>query len=233
MSIDPALVSNEQADETGIAIGSDDDAGHAYLERDRSGRYTPEEWGDIAVEECLAGAAGVVIETNHYGDGAAYTIKSRAELVRTERFPNGLQMRKLPKADRDKPVPQHTPGVIYVREVFSRSDKTARSSGPASESEAQHVHHVGKRERFAELERQLTTYIQGVGRSPNRLDAYTQLITELRNLAVETKRAPRLDAEGLERAQAVLRGGAAPTTLDHSNRAIVRDPRYSGRGRTI
>jgi len=203
VAIDPAQVSHAGADETGMVVGDDDGEGHAHLVKDLSARYTPEEWGDAAVAECLAGAAGVVIEVNHMGDQAAFVIKSRAALVKTERFPRGLSIRIL--KDDGKPFPPHAPGIIYVREKWSRTNKVERASGPASESEAGHVHHCGPKENYTELERQLTTYVLGVGPSPNRLDAYAFLITELRNLGEQSKAPPVADAAQAAQAHAALR----------------------------
>lgn len=204
VAIDPAQVSHAGADETGMVVGDDDGAGHAYLVADLSGRMRPEEWGDLAVEECAErGAAGVVIETNHMGDQAAFTIKSRAAVYRSARFPRGLSVRILPKDDK-KAFPPHAPGIIYIREKWSRVSKGARASGPASEGEAGNVHHAGPKERYAALELELTTYA-GVGPSPNRLDAYAFLIAELRNLGEKTNAPPPADAEQARKAHENLR----------------------------
>lgn len=204
VSIDPSLVSTDGADDKGIVVGGDDGAGHAYILADLSGPWTPEEWGDIAVEQCAEhGAAGVVIETNHMGEQAGYTIKSRAAVYKSAEFPHGLQVRYLPKSD-GKPFPPRKPGIIYIREKFSRGSKQTRAGGAASETEAGHAHMVG---RFATLEGQLTTFIDGGGqRSPNQYDAHNQLIDELCDLAQETpKRAPAAQAAEVSEAQALMR----------------------------
>ncbi len=208
VAIDPSLVSTEGADDKGIVVGGDDGRGHAYVTDDLSGPHTPEEWGDIAVEQCAEhDAAGVVIETNHMGEQAGYTIKSRAAVYRSAEFPHGLQVRYLPKKG-GGPFPVRKPGIIYIREVYSRTDKQDRAGGSASETEAGHVHMVGPRGRFAVLEGQLTTYVVGTGqRSPNQYDAHNFLIDELCDLAQEKVRAPAVEAAQAAKAHELLRVG--------------------------
>ena len=87
---------------------------------------------------------------------------------------------------RDKSIPRRQPGVIFVKEVFARQSKAARAEGAAAETEAGHVHMVGARDKFEKLELQLTTWVPGTGqKSPNRLDGYSYLVSELRGLGVE------------------------------------------------
>ncbi len=213
VSIDPALVSHEGADKKGIIGGGDDGHGHVYILGDFSDRLTPAHWGDVAVRLCAEeDYAGAIVETNHMGEQAAYTIKSRAAIYRSAAFPNGLVTRILPNDG--KPFPRRTPGVIYIREKYARTDKVSRAGGPASETEAGHVHLCGT---FPELEGQLTTYIAGQGRSPNQFDAYNYLVTELCDLAEDVKRMPRVEAAQAAHAQA---------ELQHALRKI-------GAGRTI
>lgn len=203
VSVDPALVSHEGADKKGIIGGGDDGHGGVYILADYSGRLTPEEWGDVVVRLCAEeDYSGAIVETNHMGEQAAYTIKSRAAIYRSATFPNGMATRIL-KAD-GKPFPRRQPGIIWIREVHARTDKQARAGGPASETEAGHVHLCGV---FPELEAQLTTYLSGVGRSPNQYDAFNYLVTELCDLAEQTKRAPVAEAAQAVAAHAELRTG--------------------------
>jgi phage terminase large subunit-like protein len=201
VSVDPALVSHEGADKKGIVGGGDDGHGHVYILGDYSDRLTPEQWGDVVVRLCAEeDYAGAIVETNHMGEQAAYTIKSRAAIYRSAAFPNGLVTRIL--KDDGTSFPRRQPGIILIREKYSRTDKQARAGGPASETEAGHVHLCGV---FPELETQLTTYITGQGRSPNQYDAYNYLVTELCDLAEEVKRLPKVEAAQAEQAQAMLR----------------------------
>lgn len=206
--VDPSLVSGGGADDKGIVVGGDDGRGHIYVTEDLSGPWTPEEWGDIVVRQCAEeDCAGCVLETNHMGEQAAFTVKSRAAIYRSREFPAGLQIRMLGRDD-GKPFPTRRAGIIYIREKYARTDKQARAGGPASETEAGHVHLVG--DGFAVLEAQLTTYVGGTGqRSPNQYDAYNYLVAELADLAEEVKRAPRADAAQAAAAQELLRIGLA------------------------
>jgi phage terminase large subunit-like protein len=173
VSIDPALSSRSDADETGLVVGETDAAGDAYVTEDLSGHHKPEEWGDLAIDRCARGAAGCVVERNHLGDNAVFVLRSRATT-------RGLKVEELPLKD-PKPFPARKPGVVFVREVIAASSKGSRAGGPASETEAGRVHMVG---RFAQLEGELTTYEPGTGaKSPNRFDAFVYLVIELRNLA--------------------------------------------------
>lgn len=190
VSIDPAL--SKDGDEIGLCVGARDKSRAAYLLDDRSGHYTPEEWGDIAVSECIdRAAAGCVIERNHLGDNATYVLRSRAQARK-------LTVRVLGAHDA---FPRFTRGVMYVRERVARESKIRRADGPASEVELGNVHHVGL---FPALEKQLLSY-DGSGRSPNRFDAYTQLVTELRELDREARPSPEQNTAAAVKAHATIR----------------------------
>lgn len=191
VGLDPALSDHKSADEVGIVVAARK-AGHVYVEKDLSERLKPEAWGDIAVSECLDnGAAGCIIERNHLGDNATFVLRARAK-------DRGAQVRVLGTTKgRADPFPAYTPGVIYVREVVSGNGKTVRASGPAAETQAGRVHHVGTHPK---LEFELCTYEQGTKRSPNRYDAVCMLINELAEL---TEEAPP-DHTGEARAAAAI-----------------------------
>jgi phage terminase large subunit-like protein len=161
-----------KVDQFGIVRGGRSKAGHAYILEDLSDHYSPAEWGDVVVSRCPRGGR-VVVETNHVGDNAAYVIQSRADS-------KGLRVQVIGK---DDPWPPLDAKVIHVREVFSRDGKYARADGPAAETEAGRVHLVGE---FPDLEKELTTWVPGATRSPNRLDALAFCVTELRELGLES-----------------------------------------------
>lgn len=179
VSIDPSLSKSSDSDECGMIVGSRDHDGGVYAETDHSKRMAPEEWGDIAIRECAENsAAGVVIERNHIGDNGVYVLKSRAENRKMR-----IEVLKRWTEDKCESFPPRAPGVVYIREIVSATGKGVRASGPAVEQEAGRVHVVGT---MPELELELTTYEPGTSRSPNRYDAYAQLVTELRELWRET-----------------------------------------------
>jgi phage terminase large subunit-like protein len=192
--VDPATSTDESADETGIVAGGRAKDDHAYATVDASGKWRPEEWGDraIALADPRQGPAygRIGIERKKIGDHAASTIKSRAEN-------RGLRVRVIGK---DEPWPAWDPSCIFIREYSPQEGKGARAEGPAVETEAGRVHLVDPgypdAPAFADLEKECTTFVPGQTRqSPNRLDAFAYLVTELRELRLDSPPDHRRDAE--------------------------------------
>jgi phage terminase large subunit-like protein len=175
ISIDPAGSLEEGADDTGIVEGSSDGAGHFYPEQDLSGHHAPEAWAEIGIEACASrGAAGIVIERNR-------GLEMNISLLRVHAERKGMRLVKLEK---DQPF-KRTPGVVYVREMWSATSKQSRAAAPASLTKDGRVHNVGPAAKWAKLELQLTTWEPGTRDSPNNLDAYAYLICELAGLNIE------------------------------------------------
>lgn len=195
VSIDPSLSAGPEADECGFVVACRDNDREAYVLKDLSTRMPPELWASMAVDECCNGAAGVVVERNHAGD-------MPRDLIKVHAGHKGLKVVLLDAKDKDKPFPSRTPGVIYLRELVSSETKGDRAAAPASLYEQGHVHHVGT---FEELELEMTTWEPGVTRSPNRLDACAQAITELLDVRVPQKVAPDVNITAVHRAQKELR----------------------------
>lgn len=211
VAIDPAQSTNPGSDETGLIRGGRAKDGHAYVVEDATGKYQPEQWGDIAVGWCNRGRGGrITIERNHLGDNAVYVLRSRASNV-------GLLVKVIGRED---PWPPLDPRCIHVREVVSRDSKAERAAGPAAETEAGRVHLVGE---FPDLEKEMTSYVPGTGqRSPNRYDAASFCIAELRELMLESKRDRgedvRAAAQAQERIKAALQRGPARMTAGSGRR---------------
>lgn len=206
VSIDPALSDHTSADEIGLGLISRAH-GHAYVRHDWSAKMKPEEYGKRAIDAYFDhNAAGAVIERNRLGDHAIYVLRSAAK-------DRSLVVREV---ERGTPFPQRTPGVYYVRVVTSASDKFTRASGPAAETFAGRVHHVG---RFDQLETEMTTYVPGTRKSPNRLDMAAQGIAEVLELAEERPRA------------VVKREAREARTVQKLLRERVSKMRARGRGR--
>lgn len=199
--VDPAISTGKEADETGIVEGGRRGTEIDVLE-DFSGKHTPEAWGDIIVQRYKAGAAGCVLERNRGGDPLVSVVRARAKEAQ-------LQIRELP--DDDNEFPRRTEGVIYVKEVTARDSKSTRATAPAAHYEANHVHHIGV---FDELEVQLTTYVPGTSRSPNRYDALVYLVLEL---------------SGLEKAQVNVPPGIAAPDMAAAHAALLAAIRNSQR----
>ncbi len=203
VTVDPATSQDESADETGIVRGGRAKDGHVYVTDDRSGKYAPEDWGDIAVElanPSRPGAGRIGIERKRIGDQAAFVLKSRAENRKWRTRVIG----------RDEPWPAWDPGCIFIREYNTNDSKGTRADGPAVETEAGRVHLVepdpdAEKPIFAELEKECVTYVPGVTvRSPNRLDAFAYLVAELRELKLDSPKDHGRDAKAAEAANAAL-----------------------------
>lgn len=213
--VDPATSTDESADETGIVAGGRGRDGHAYVTEDVSGKWGPNDWGDRAIDLAhprRAGAGRIGIERKKIGDNAAFVLKSRAEN-------RGLRTRMIGK---DEPWPAWDSGCVFIREYNPQESKGARAEGPAAETEAGRAHLVDpafpESPRFADLEKECTTYVPGTTkRSPNRLDAFAYLVTELRELRLDSPPDHARDAAAAVRMQAELdarlagRRGTSPT----------------------
>ena len=69
VAIDPAVTSGEDSDETGIVVVGKDHNNQYYVLEDVSGKYTPDQWGRLAVKTFYEWEADrIVAETNNGGD---------------------------------------------------------------------------------------------------------------------------------------------------------------------
>ena len=83
VAIDPASTANKNSDETGIIVVGRDAQGHGYVLEDKSGRWTPAEWGLLATQAAKAwGADCIVAETNQGGDMVQSVIRNIDSTVR-------------------------------------------------------------------------------------------------------------------------------------------------------
>lgn len=173
VGIDPASSVSDTADETGLCLGGRGFNGHAYLLEDKSGRHKPDRWGDIALDWLPTGGR-CTVETNQGGDQTVEVLRARA----TNR---GLRVYELGRGEK---WPEPEAGVIVVRRQFSRDSKGTRAEGPSVEWESGRGHIVGE---LPDLEREMTTYVPGERKSPNRLDAAVFVASELLGLNKNTE----------------------------------------------
>ena len=169
--LDPAVSILDGTDDTGIIVGGRDRSGEIYVWRDKTGKHTPEQYASIVVDECIAGAAGGVVETNRGGMTITAAIRAAAR-------EKGMEVRVLSKSQWSA-FPRRTPGVIYIREIHSRGSKYDRGGAPAALYKQGKVHHIGE---LPDLEYEQTTYEPGTAESPNRYDACNQVVNELAEL---------------------------------------------------
>lgn len=83
VAIDPAATANMESDETGIIVCGRDKAGYGYVLEDLSGKYSPSQWGSIAVKARERWNADcIVAEKNQGGDMVESVIRSAGERQR-------------------------------------------------------------------------------------------------------------------------------------------------------
>lgn len=219
VSVDPALTKTRTSDEIGIIRMSTDLRGDAFIERDLSGKYSPEEWGEIVLCEHDRGASCALFEVNHIGDLAHAMLRVLGETRESRGKGDNIRIEVIDHRDR-KPVPPYRRGVLWVKEIVTRVDKDSRASAAASLYAVDRAHHVG---RLSELENEMITWEPGKA-SPNRLDALTQGLIELTGVAVERARSAPL-------IESVTTTAAANAILGRGNHRSARD--LFRRGRTL
>lgn len=177
VGVDPAVTATASSDEVGIIVAGLDQpwrlGGHGYVLADYSGRMTPHAWG---LKVCRAAidheADAIVAEKNQGHDLVIKLVEdSWAELVRT--------------GETRGPMPR-------VIGVNSKAGKRLRAEPIAGQFEQHRWHTVAG--RVPRLEDQLVSWIPGVGDSPDRLDAFVHVATELTTGgggAVQAETAPR------------------------------------------
>jgi PBSX family phage terminase large subunit len=83
VAIDPAISANENSDETGIIVCANDSIGNGYVLEDLSGKYSPNEWANIAVNAFKRWDADcIVAEKNQGGDMVSSVLRSQNATAR-------------------------------------------------------------------------------------------------------------------------------------------------------
>lgn len=193
ISIDPAVTKRSGSDRTGIIHAGLDVDGVAVVCGDRTGKLSPGEWSEIVVTDYMRHRCDlVVVETNKGGDLLTQTLRATAATMSVD----------VVVVQKDW-VPRHTPGVVHVREIFSRGEKADRAKPTATAYEKRRVAHLLGAD-LQDLENLLTTWEPKPGaRSPDRLDALVGAVEEL--LGLGAKRVnPKKGFEGLVEANATI-----------------------------
>jgi hypothetical protein len=153
VAIDPAGSHNKNSDDTGIVVVAMDANNICYVLEDATGKYTPEQWAEKAINLYDKYQADcIVAEKNYGGEMVENTIRSKARILGKEIKP------KLVNASRGKAVRAEPVSLLYA-------------SGE--------VKHVGY--ELMELEKEMCNWIPNdpTMKSPNRLDALVWGVTEL------------------------------------------------------
>lgn len=191
VSIDPAIATGRDNDETGIVamgLGAD---GHIYVLGDASGRHTPEAWGAAALKLYDQWQADAFVgERNRGGDLVAANMRAT---IREKRGANAT---------------------AKIIDVHATRGKDVRAEPVATLHEQGRLHFVGV---HPEIEQELTEWSPKLGgRSPNRLDAIVWGAYELAKLGVdeEPKHDPRIAFEGILEVQRRITEGP-PVSISH------------------
>lgn len=151
IGVDPAGTANAKSDETGIiAVGRM--AKHLYVLADVSGKYSPEGWAKATWDLFdLLGADAIVAEKNYGGEMVTSVLRNHR-----------LQTRAALDGRLDL--------------VTSRRGKKIRAEPIVAYYEQGRGHHV---QGLDTLETEQTTWVPGVGDSPNRVDALVHAATDV------------------------------------------------------
>jgi len=150
VGVDPS--GSKGGDEVGIISAGIANNGNIYILSDKTGGYTPLQWGTITVNEYEAlKADAIVVERNYGGD----MVKSN--LLNVDKF-------------------------IKVKEVTASRSKEIRAEPVVGLYEQGRVFHA---KGLHKLENEMLSWVPGLGKSPNRVDALVWAITDLMGNKIE------------------------------------------------
>lgn len=149
VGVDPAGTTNKRSDETGIVVVGIDRFKNLYILHDATDKMSPAVWANRAHGAADTFAADCIVAEKNYGGDMVEQTLEKA----------GYSAR--------------------VKTVTSRRGKDLRAEPIVALYEKHKVFHVGKRGDLAKLEDEMTSWVPGVGDSPNRVDALVHAATEL------------------------------------------------------
>ena len=151
IAIDPAVSTNKKSDQTGIVVAGKVNSDLFAVLEDASGKYTPREWAEKAIELYKKwGADKIIGEKNNGGDLVETNLKNLAP-----NLPVSL--------------------VWASKGKFARAEPIAGLYEPKEGSQGKIVH----ADVFEELETQMVTWTIEADWSPDRMDAMVWGMTEL------------------------------------------------------
>jgi len=144
IGVDPS--GSKDGDEVGIIAAGLSGNDSIYILNDRTGGYTPLQWGTIVVNEYESLKANtVVVERNFGGDMVKSNILNISRGVR-------------------------------IREVVASRSKEVRAEPIVALYEQGRIFHA---KGLYKLENEMLSWVPGLGKSPNRVDALVWAVTEL------------------------------------------------------
>lgn len=151
VAIDPAVTTGEDSNETGIIVAGLTRSMHVIVIDDKSGKYSPKEWGTVAVKAFSQRRADLIVaEVNNGGDLVEGNIRAINPLV-------------------------------PFRAVHASRGKRRRAEPVANLYEQGRVHHVGTFGDLEQQMCNYVPGVDldGASESPDRMDALVWAITEL------------------------------------------------------
>jgi len=143
VGVDPS--GSKDGDEVGIVSVGLADNGNVYVISDRTGGYTPLQWGTITINEYEAlKADAIVVERNFGGDMV------KANILNINQF-------------------------VKVKEVTASRSKEVRAEPVVGLYEQGKVFHA---KGLHKLENEMLSWVPGLGKSPNRVDALVWAVTD-------------------------------------------------------
>jgi phage terminase large subunit-like protein len=183
--VDPAASDSKRADEVGIVAVGIDAGEELYVTDDRSGKMTPEEYGEASI--------ALYLDLQRRFPDAQVSI-----LVEDSKF--GMHVKAVVRsALRDKRG-SLAADAVKIDEVTARGDKPTRAHPVTVLYRKGRVHHVG---HLPAIEREITGWRTG-RKSPGRMDALVHGATKLARLDVDPEPDRSREFEGLEEAQAAI-----------------------------
>lgn len=150
VGVDPAGTKNKTSDETGIIVVGIGVDKNLYVLHDGTDKYSPRRWAETANAAYEDFSADCIVpEKNYGGDMVKFTLENAG----------------------------YTGARIIP--VNSRRGKAIRAEPVVALYEKKRVFHVGERGDLSDLEDELTSWVPGLGDSPNRVDALVHVCTEL------------------------------------------------------
>ena len=144
IGLDPS--GSKEGDEVGIITAGLSSNDNIYVISDKTGGYTPLQWGTIAVNEYKSLMADAIVAERNYG----------GDMVKS----NILNVSKF----------------VKVKEVVASRSKEIRAEPVVSLYEQGRIFHARGLHR---LENEMLSWVPGLGKSPNRVDALVWAITDL------------------------------------------------------
>lgn len=172
IGIDPAVSTNEKSDLTGISVCGYG-VGMYYILEDASGKYTPNQWAEVALNLCVKwGTQNIIIETNQGGLLLSNNLKMVQDKLKLNFFVLNIIERR-----------------AQLSKVFDASNrfdnpKLARAQIVKNLYDAKKIKQIDfykndTKLNNLELLNQEMLHFDGTGKSPDRMDSMVYAITAL------------------------------------------------------